>query len=492
MVLSSPTAPHVTSRKRLGETRRRNAARTARAVLPDGRVLVALSQGPLVASPSWTRYDTLTNCRCAGFDINRGRQDEFDVTETGTARVYFHDRARVIDDVTLVGLQVQLQVQNPVTSAWVPQFRGVIDNITYEVDPSGVVSNVQFECVDMFDFLGGVEMVPGLFGHPYPPDKPNMGGVVYYAGGPVATGTDDWTDGGRIETLLHDAGVPSALFTVFSGNVDLWETVYDPGDSVLSAIRDAADAEWPNIANCFISKTGIFSFHGRFARFAPDTVAASASGWDFHRWKAATMEDVSTDKAQIRSFTYNRPRSRIFNAAVSWPRNGINGRLFNQKLITNQIALNTGSVSSYGYRGWSAGDLIIKEHKTNGNTGAQECKLYADFVVAAYSVPRTNIQSVTFKSMLPTDSRATANWATMLGIDISDVIALTVDEAGLVAEDYFVEGVQMTVRPGPPTWDVVEVTPNLTPAAYYAVNVFPPASSVPVRAGFTTSGVVNP
>jgi hypothetical protein len=62
----------------------------------------------------------------------------------------------------------------------------------------------------------------------------------------------------------------------------------------------------------------------------------------------------------------------------------------------------------------------------------------------------------------------------------------------LVAEDYFVEGVQMTVRPGPPTWDVVEVTPNLTPAAYYAVNVFPPASSVPVRAGFTTSGVVNP
>ena len=57
-----------------------------------GRVLIASSGGPLTAEPSWTRYDNLSACRCYGFDWNRGRQDEFDVTNTGNARVFFHDR----------------------------------------------------------------------------------------------------------------------------------------------------------------------------------------------------------------------------------------------------------------------------------------------------------------------------------------------------------------------------------------------------------------
>jgi len=430
--------------------------------MADGRVLVALGQGPMVASPTWTRYDTLTNCRCAGFDIDRGRQSEFDRTDTGTARVYFHDRAGTINDSALVGLQIQLQVQNPVTSAWVPQFRGVIDDITYEVDPSGVVSNVQMECVDMFDFLGGVEMVPGVFGD-VPPA--GMGGVVFYEDGPVND---------RITSLLVDAGVPSALYTVFTGNVDVWETLYDPGDSVLVAIRDACDAEFPGIANCYIDKTGVFQFHGRFARFDPDTVSASASGWDFNRWEAATVEDVGTTRAQIRAFSFNRPRSRIYNAAVSWPRNGSNGEVFNQNNITSQISMDATSITNYGYRGWSARDLIIRRLKLSEGTssGAEQCRLFADFITANYAVPRTNIQTVTMKSLRPADSRATATWSTMLGMDISDIVALTVDEAGLAAEDYYVEGVHMAVRQGPPEFDVVEVTPNLTPFAYYTDNVF--------------------
>ena len=49
-----------------------------------GRVLIATGAGPLVAEPSWSRYDNLSMCRCFGFDWNRGRQSEFDITDTGT------------------------------------------------------------------------------------------------------------------------------------------------------------------------------------------------------------------------------------------------------------------------------------------------------------------------------------------------------------------------------------------------------------------------
>src|SRR5574339_539578 len=94
-----------------------------------GRVLVALSDGPLVAEPTWTRYDTLTDCRCAGWDSYAGRQSELDTTDTGTATVYFHDQENVLDDDDLVGLQIMLQLYNPVTATWQIRWRGHIDDI---------------------------------------------------------------------------------------------------------------------------------------------------------------------------------------------------------------------------------------------------------------------------------------------------------------------------------------------------------------------------
>jgi len=83
-----------------------------------GRVLIAVGADPLVAEPTWTRYDELSNCRCEGFDVNRGRQSEFDTTDTGSARVFFHDRAQVLNDDDLIGLQIMLQVYDPVAAAW--------------------------------------------------------------------------------------------------------------------------------------------------------------------------------------------------------------------------------------------------------------------------------------------------------------------------------------------------------------------------------------
>jgi hypothetical protein len=94
------------------------------------------------------------------------------------------------------------------------------------------------------------------------------------------------------------------------------------------------------------------------------------------------------------------------------------------------------------------------------------------FYIDNYAQPRKNIQRVTFKSLEPTDARAAAIWELMTKCDVADVIALTIDEAGLAAEDHFVQGYQVSCRRLHGGMDMVEFTPNLTPAAYYDEDPF--------------------
>jgi hypothetical protein len=303
-------------------------------------------------------------------------------------------------------------------------------------------------------------MIVGVFGQ-----TTTTGSVLY----------EDQRVDERIEDLLTDAQVADALSIVFTGNVNVWDTFYDSGDSVLVALRDAADAEFPGIANLYVDRFGRVCFHGRFARFDPDTVSASASGWDFQRWSAATRGDVTSGVGQIRRFSFNRPRSRIVNAAIAWPRYAADGSLFAESDKGAQVRTDSVSIARYGYRAKSPmGDLIIADNFNNSNTGADECQLFAEFYVNNYATPRTNIQTVTFKSVRPDVAYASETWGLLLQADISDIVALTVAEAGLSAEDYYIEGFHKTVRvlDGPVGFDMVETTPNLTPFAYYTDNVF--------------------
>lgn len=436
-----------------------------------GRVLIALADGPLVAEPTWTRYDNLADCRCYGFDVSRGRQSELDMTESGTARVFFHDKAQTLNDVDLVGLQIMLQLYNPVADEWQPCFRGTIDDIPAVINPGAPqLADTEIVCVDVFAYLAGVKMLLGTFGDTLPS---GMSGVVFYEDGPVATGTNDPNDGGRIEHLLFDAGLATSMYVAFSGNVDLNETLYDPQDTVLVALRHAADAEFPGVANVYPDRFGRVAFHGREAKFDPVTVAAGASvgAWDFNDWVAATGEDVTSGVAQIREFAYNHPRDRIINVYTTWPREDENGVPIDMNSIT-PVSDST-SISAYGQRGEEKGDLIIQKHKTNGNTGMDECDLFEAYFVNNYKNPRKNIQRVTFKSLEADDARAAATWSLMTKCDISDRIELTVDEATIAAEKYFVEGIQLSCRPlRGGGIDLVEFTPNLSPAAYYTDDVF--------------------
>jgi hypothetical protein len=437
--------------------------------MPDGRVLIGTGN-VLTASPTWTRYDELADCRCAGYTIDTGRQSEFDTTDTGNATVFFADQDGTFNDDGLIGRPIMLQVQDPTTDVWETQFRGVIDDTEHNVNPSAFVSNVQVQCKDIFDYLAQTRFLLGTHGDTVPA---GAAGSIYYPEGPVATGTGDPDDGGRIEWILDDGGLDPTRYVVFSGNVDVISTFYDPDDPLLVGLRDACDAEFPGIANCYVDRFGRFVFHGRLARFDPDGVAGAEANWDFMRWEAATRGDVTGDRAQIRAFAWNQPRSRIVNAAIAWPRELEDGRRFPEAFKGAQQFEDVTSVGTYGYRGMRPmGDLIIKEHKTNPSTGQQECQLFAEFYVNNYAVPRKNVQRCTFRSVGLTETYADQTWALMLQADISDIIALTIDEADLADEDFYIEGFSKTVRVMSPEMDYVEVTPNLTPFAYYTDNVF--------------------
>lgn len=437
--------------------------------MADGRVLIAFDDGMLTPSVTWTRIDDTANL-VAGIDIRRGRQSEREVTETGTATVYLNDTDGLFDPANtgspyfgkLDGKQIQLQLFNPVTSTWVPQFTGTIDDYGFDIHPSQLVSNVQIQCVDMFDYLGGAEMAPGIDGNTPPVGSER---VVFYEDGNV----DD-----RIIQLLTDAGIDSTRWVVFTGNVSVQETRYEPGDVFLQAIRDAADAEFPGIANCYIDKTGRFVFHGRFARFDPDGVAAGATpgAWNFTRWGigdgAAILLDSS--RAQARPpFTYSRARADLINAAIAYP-HGIK-----DADMPGQVVFDATSITAYGKHSWSAPDLITLAGTTTGNDANDETKLFSQFYVDNLKTPRTRIQSLTVKALRPDDPRATATWALLCGADISDIANISIGYpggAGIDGEDFYIEGLTMEIRPLNPDHDMVDLALNVSPAAWYTTNVF--------------------
>jgi hypothetical protein len=448
--------------------------------MPDGRVLIATSGNPWAATPTWTRYDELPNCRCAGWEMTTGRSSVFEVTDVGSATVHFQDRNRTLDTAGLIGRAIQLQIKDPVTGIWQPSFRGTIDEATHDVYPlsAGLVSTVQLRCVDMFAWLGRVEMMPGEFGHD--PAKDFRGMVTF-----GEANVDDrircllyqtWTPTGG---LAHKGvGIPPEMTAIFSGNVVVWDTPYDPGESALTVLRDAADAEWPGVANVYVDRKGRIAFHGRMARFDPDNTDYPGVEWDFMRWNVGDSTAVAAGAAQVRQVSYSRQSSLIYNAAVAWPRwipsNKVGWKLlFPEKQKEAQKRKDQTSIDNEGYRAMPPmGDLLVKSNFNNGNSGTVECQKYADYFVQNYKTVHKAIQTCVIKSVRPTDARAAATWAVLTRLDISDIIHLSVAAAGLSDAQFDVEGLSKEVRVLTPEYDYVELTPNLSSRGRYTYNPF--------------------
>ena len=230
-------------------------------------VSIAFDDTMFVASPTWTRIDSEASL-VASIEIRRGRQDEFERTDTGTATIILNDTEGLFDPTNvgspyygnLDSKPIAIAIRNPVTDEWFPLFRGVIDEYGYDLHPSQLVTQTAIQCVDALDYFAGFELAPGLAG-----DTPPAGSERYVFYEDTAGLVDD-----RIFQVLGDASWPTALASIFSGNVHMQESTYSPGESILTVLHDCADAEFPTVANFFVDSEGFVCFHGRFARFDPD------------------------------------------------------------------------------------------------------------------------------------------------------------------------------------------------------------------------------
>ncbi len=464
--------------------------------IPAGRVLIAWDDGPLEPNPAWTVIDqggsTFPYHFVSGYDTHSGRQTLISQTETGTAVVYVNDRSGLFDDRNnsspfhgkLSGRQIMLQLYNPVNSTWEPQFRGLIDDYRYTIDGSAVGADgnpvnasIEIECVDMFDYLNGYGLTPGLDGITPPVGAEDS---VYYA--ETSSGIK-----GRFLEILTDATSSSwvaDMTIIASGNVQAIATQYNADESALTALRDAADAELPFIGMIYCNRSGQFCFRGRYSRFAPDQAAAEAgSTWDFTRWKVGDGKAITADatRAQIRGISYSRDRNDLINAAMCYPQG------LAAKDIPNQVYADPTSITSYGKHASNPlTDLITGTYDGFGtispDDGQTQCYLYAELLVKNKKDPRICPTSVQLKSINPSDFRASATWAILTRSDISHIINIAVGYAGgtglmgaSTTDDYYIEGRSLVVRPANSTYDSVELDLDVTPFVWSADthSVFP-------------------
>lgn len=425
-------------------------------------VSVAPGSTIFTVAPAWTRLDNLGGgLRVAEVQIRRGRSDEFERTNTGSCKVGFRDRSGAVDPTLAnwVSRPFAFAVRNPVTDTWHPRFRGAVDDHDYNLSPSKIKGDVVIEAVDALDYFANFELAPGLAGDTPPAQSE---GYVFYEDTAV-TGPQI-----RINQALADAAWPAGLSSIFTGNVNLLETVYSPGESILTVIHDAADAEFPGVANFFVDKHGVPCFHGRLARFTPAAVAATATHWDFNTWT------VGTGGAQITwPFSVQRSRRMIRNAAMCYPQALASGAPFPRADRVNQVATAAASIAIHGVRSWSAENLITKNGITSGLTGPQECRTFANYIVANYASPQIRLSQVTIKPVRPSDPRAAAIWALICEVDISDQVTVVMAHpgGGGVNQTFFVEGITETYRPLEKDLDTgypfVEMTLDLSPAIYW-------------------------
>lgn len=444
---------------------------------------VAFDAATLTASPTFTEIGGGDTYRLArSFQTARGRSSELDKTGTGTASVDFIDIHGVLDPTNAGSpfankLDPMKQARIAIVNPWkllndadatvYSLFRGFVDTWgDMEVDQSGNFITGQIQLVDALDLFAQLRMMPQTHGDASPSRAVDD---VYFSGGPngYSAGTDVAVDD-RIFKILDDIGWPTALRNVFSGNVRVLEQVYARADQALSAIDDAADAEFPFVANRFIRKDGVFAFRGRFARFFPEH-------YDVNTWLLGGRPQAEADPENVvvisRLPAFRRSAQDLVNAALAIP-SGASDTDVPGNLVTDPT-----SIGKYGYRNLDTQDLLTYEGLAGGLTTAiEETRKFADYRVGNYKNPQTRIGQIVVAARDPRDPLAKPLWEFLCGVELGDIVTLTTSHpggGGFTDEDFYVESISYQGEPAPPPKHYHLVcTLDVSPRRFFDYNPF--------------------
>jgi hypothetical protein len=241
---------------------------------------------------------------------------------------------------------------------------------------------------------------------------------------------------------------------------------------VLNVIQDCADAEFPDIANVYVSGPthtvdgttdvlpGSVVFHGRYARFNPldahygikrftlgDDAAAAAS--------PSTVIRVSPPLEASLDDTL------LYTSALATPQN------INDTDIAGQYVTDAHGVATKGLRTWSAENLITIGGQGN-TTALQETHKFAGYYINNFRFPQVRVGQLTIKPRRPTGPNGPATWGLFCNVDISDVVHLTTSHkgGGGFNTDFFVEGIHYQATPGP-GYPIVTLALDVSPTSYY-------------------------
>lgn len=397
----------------------------------------------------------------SGWTIDRGRSYELDKNSPGRATITLIDIDGTLDPADGTydfrpGTPAAIALNNPVTDIDHTLFRGWIARYRYTPYPNYAYAIAEVELLDGLDRLARTEM----YGRPG--DVLVWGDAAYLLhaqDGDIWFDSDDTGDAvaTRINNVLDSAGWPAGLRDLNSGNVALQDVVYPFRTSALTAIMDAADAEFPGLGQVFCKKTGELKFAGRLERFNPADVQ-----YDLNNWEAADLDNAGGGTALIfEPFSYSEDIDKVINSCSATPRGIAN------EDIPGQTVEDPGSIDTYGVGSRSFDNLLIASDFFGNSTPEDAARSIAEYYVANYAEPRLRVEQLTFKRLPPTDPYADEVWDLMTRIDLNDVISLSTTR---VVGDFFVEGLHYVCRPGGDEFDDVTLTVDLSPRALYDTN----------------------
>lgn len=448
---------------------------------PEG-ICIAFDDGPLVAQPTWTRIDGDPYNLGYTFAINRGRNNETEETGTGTCSISIHDPDGLLDPTNTTSpfygkikprLQAAVARWSPTTETWSTRFRGYVSRLIYEMPISGI-AEVTLELADAFDFFADIAMMPGDHGDTPPAAST---GDIYFAGGSTIPAQNVFKHvDQRIIQALDDIGWPGTgngidvpnLRNIFSGNVSVQEAVYDRYSGFLQVVRDAADAEFPGLANVFMSREGVFTFFGRYRRFFPDRPEYGVNFWEAGGSAEALADDTV---ALIQSFVFGLEKDDMTNRALALPQ-GVD-----ETDVPGNLVEDATSITDFGLLPMDGLVDLLTWHGHNDDlsetTAVEETLKFAQFYVDNRKTPYPRITQLVFTMRDPEQSSATANWALLQGVEIGDNITVTTTHrgGGGFAEDFFVEGIT-EVDEAMGEYNKVTMTLTVSPGSWYSVNPF--------------------
>jgi hypothetical protein len=444
-------------------------------------VAFAPSNTPFDASPTFARIDSLDGVHIGRIRIERGRADEWQKSAVGQVTISGEDTSGALDPTNetnsfWVSGATQLDpckplsvaLYNPVLAAWTYLFYGYTADLTYDLDVSEKKLAFELTGEDMLGILRDSEIIPGQAG-----TNDGTDGTVTY----VSQGFRD-----RILAVLADTATafpkgmggstpiwPSSQYVVFSGNVVEQESKYSAKTSHLNVIDETCDAEFPSVAVRYVSRSGVFTALGRYARFHPADYSTYITHWYVGDLAAAASNGYIVVPTSMK---FTRGKTNLVNCALCTPF-GIA-----QADIPGQFVYDSTSVAKYGPR---VSGMSLEQLRTQGaepgsadagNDALAETALFGQYIVDNYKNPVNRVSQLTFRNPPAgaTSARKQATWNLLGGIELSDWITLTMTHpggGGFTAVDFFVEEITYDLVPlSGDTWDVT-LTVGLSPRSYF-------------------------